>query len=272
MNTTAVAATLTDTIGRLIQPAVAAVERLAGTGLTASAPSVVETIDPAAAATSVGNRVPLSGPVSGGSIVVAVPGAGHKLDPAQVAAAMVGGAAQELTVISGAPVTAGTPEAVADLASAATGATVVRFEVATGAGRLPIHWILDASIVAALTGAGQPSSTPPDVRAAAPAPSPTSAAAPAPAAFPELTGTAALGATRDLALLSDVPMDVTVELGKTVLQVRDLLSLREGSVVELDRSAGAAVDVLVNGTLVARGDVVVIDDDLGVRVTEIVQR
>jgi flagellar motor switch protein FliN len=94
----------------------------------------------------------------------------------------------------------------------------------------------------------------------------------APAAFPELAGDVAAGAVRDLALLSDVPMDVTVELGRAVLQVRQLLGLREGSVVELDRDAGAAVDVLVNGTLIARGDVVVIDDDLGVRITEIVQR
>ena len=67
-------------------------------------------------------------------------------------------------------------------------------------------------------------------------------------------------------------MNVTVELGRAVMQVRDLLSLRQGSIIELDRAAGAAVDVLVNGTLVARGEVVVIDDELGVRVTELVER
>ena len=72
-----------------------------------------------------------------------------------------------------------------------------------------------------------------------------------------------------LELLSHVEMAVTVELGRTRMLLRDLLALRIGSIVELDRSAGAAVDVLVNGTVLARGDVVVVDDDLGVRITEV---
>lgn len=77
---------------------------------------------------------------------------------------------------------------------------------------------------------------------------------------------------RDLALLGDVALEVTVQLGTVKLTVRELLALREGSVLELDRAAGAAVDVLVNGRLIARGDVVVIDEELGVRITEIVAR
>ncbi|HUO48981.1 MAG TPA: flagellar motor switch protein FliN, partial [Acidimicrobiales bacterium] len=64
-------------------------------------------------------------------------------------------------------------------------------------------------------------------------------------------------------------MSVTVELGRTRLLMRDLLGLRAGSVVELDRPAGSPVDILVNGTLLARGEVVVVDDELGVRITEI---
>ena len=56
------------------------------------------------------------------------------------------------------------------------------------------------------------------------------------------------------------------------MKVRDLLGLQEGAVVDLDRTAGAAVDVVVNGTLVARGDVVVVDDELGVRITEVIER
>ena len=65
-------------------------------------------------------------------------------------------------------------------------------------------------------------------------------------------------------------LNVTVELGRTKLKVRDLLGLGPGSVVELDRVAGTPVDILVNGTLVARGDVVVVDDELGVRVSEVI--
>jgi flagellar motor switch protein FliN/FliY len=86
---------------------------------------------------------------------------------------------------------------------------------------------------------------------------------------------AAPGADADpasLDLLADVEMGVTAELGRTRMTVRNLLALTPGSVVELDRVAGSAVDLLVNGTLIARGEVVVIDDEFGVRVTEIVGR
>ncbi len=75
---------------------------------------------------------------------------------------------------------------------------------------------------------------------------------------------------QSLELLRGVEVQVTVELGRTRMLVRDLLALRTGSVVELDRAAGSPVDVLVNGTLLARGEVVVVDDDFGVRITELV--
>jgi flagellar motor switch protein FliN/FliY len=73
-----------------------------------------------------------------------------------------------------------------------------------------------------------------------------------------------------LELLHNVEMSVTAELGRTRMTVRELLSLSPGSVVELDRAAGSPVDVLVNGTLVARGEVVVIDEEFGIRISEIV--
>jgi flagellar motor switch protein FliN/FliY len=75
---------------------------------------------------------------------------------------------------------------------------------------------------------------------------------------------------RSLDLLADVEMGVTAELGRTRMTVRELLGLTPGSVVELDRTAGSPVDVLVNGTLVARGEVVVIDEEFGVRISEII--
>ena len=71
-------------------------------------------------------------------------------------------------------------------------------------------------------------------------------------------------------MLHDVEMAVTVELGRTRMTVREILGLAPGTVVELDRAAGAPVDVVVNGTLIARGEVVVIDEEFGIRVTEIV--
>lgn len=73
-----------------------------------------------------------------------------------------------------------------------------------------------------------------------------------------------------ITLLSDVDMQVTVELGRTKLPMRELLSLQPGMVVELDRQAGAPIDVLINGRLLARGEVVVLDEQFGLRITEIV--
>lgn len=72
-----------------------------------------------------------------------------------------------------------------------------------------------------------------------------------------------------LHLLMDVPLRVSVELGRTRLSVREVLDLQEGSVVELHRAAGEPVDVYVNDRLVARGEVVVVDDCFAVRITEL---
>jgi flagellar motor switch protein FliN/FliY len=71
-------------------------------------------------------------------------------------------------------------------------------------------------------------------------------------------------------VLYDVEMTLTVELGRTRLPVRQVLELTPGAVLELDRAAGAPADVMVNGRLIARGEVVVVDEDYGVRITEIV--
>lgn len=73
-----------------------------------------------------------------------------------------------------------------------------------------------------------------------------------------------------LALLQDIDMEVTVELGRTTMPIRDLLALQPGMVVEIDRVAGAPIDVLVNGHRFACGEVVVIDEEFGLRITEIV--
>ena len=77
-------------------------------------------------------------------------------------------------------------------------------------------------------------------------------------------------ATRSLDLLHGVEMTVTVELGRTKMLLRDLLALQVGSVIELDRPTGSPVDVLINDTLLARGEVIVVDDEFGVRILDIV--
>ena len=75
-----------------------------------------------------------------------------------------------------------------------------------------------------------------------------------------------------LDFLMDVPLDVTVELGRKKLRIVDLLALSKGSVIELDKVAGEPLDVRVNDQLVARGEAVVVNDKFGVRLTDIVSR
>ena len=75
----------------------------------------------------------------------------------------------------------------------------------------------------------------------------------------------------NLKLLMGVPLDVTVEIGSTTKKVKEILEFTQGTIIELERQAGAPVDIVVNGNLIAKGDVVVIDDNFAVRITEIVK-
>ncbi|MBN9231168.1 MAG: flagellar motor switch protein FliN [Legionella sp.] len=73
-------------------------------------------------------------------------------------------------------------------------------------------------------------------------------------------------------LILEIPVSVTVEIGRTKMTIRNLLQLNQGGIVPLDRLAGDPLDVLVNGTLVAHGEVVVVNDKFGVRLTDIVSK
>lgn len=75
---------------------------------------------------------------------------------------------------------------------------------------------------------------------------------------------------QDFDMILDIPVQMTVELGRTRISIRNLLQLSHGSVVELDGLAGEPMDVLVNGTLIAQGEVVVVNDKFGIRLTDIV--
>jgi flagellar motor switch protein FliN/FliY len=119
---------------------------------------------------------------------------------------------------------------------------------------------------------GTPEATASKTAASADAP-PAAASGPAPVAQTAdhpLVGSVTPLPRRGIEMLHGVDMEVTVELGRTRMTVRDLLALSPGAVLELDRAAGSPADLLVNGRLIARGEVVVIDEDFGLRVTEIV--
>ena len=75
----------------------------------------------------------------------------------------------------------------------------------------------------------------------------------------------------NIGLIKDVPLEVTVELGRTTKSISDILDFSPGTIIELDRIAGEPIDVLVNGKFVAKGEVVVIEESFGVRITEIIK-
>ena len=77
---------------------------------------------------------------------------------------------------------------------------------------------------------------------------------------------------RKLDAILDIPVTITMEVGRSQISIRNLLQLNQGSVVELDRFAGEPLDVLVNGTLIAHGEVVVVNDKFGIRLTDVISQ
>lgn len=75
---------------------------------------------------------------------------------------------------------------------------------------------------------------------------------------------------QNIGLIMDVPLDVSVELGKARKTIKEILELQQGSIIQLDKMAGEPVDLLVNGKLIAKGEVVVIDENYGIRITTII--
>jgi len=92
----------------------------------------------------------------------------------------------------------------------------------------------------------------------------------APASFTNFAPTTATSAGNDINMILDIPVQLTVELGRTRIPIKHILQLAQGSVVELDAMAGEPMDVLVNGYLIAQGEVVVVNDKFGIRLTDIV--
>ncbi len=131
---------------------------------------------------------------------------------------------------------------------------------------------IDAARVAAgvMTDAGGHVTPMPSASASAPASTPTAVH---PIQFMPLTpGAPAVDHAHGIELLMDVALEVSVELGRSHMSIGEILALRTGSVIELDKLAGEPVDVSVNGTLIARGEVVVVDEKFGVRITEVVSK
>ncbi len=91
-----------------------------------------------------------------------------------------------------------------------------------------------------------------------------------PVSFANLSGGGAPAAGNDINMILDIPVQLTVELGRTRIPIKHILQLAQGSIVELETLAGEPMDVLVNGYLIAQGEVVVVNDKFGIRLTDIV--
>ncbi len=90
------------------------------------------------------------------------------------------------------------------------------------------------------------------------------------ATFDELGESRPSGHSKDLDFILDIPLEITVEMGRTKMLINDLLQIGQGSVIELNRLAGEPLDILVNNRLIARGEVVVVSEKFGIRITDII--
>ncbi len=91
-----------------------------------------------------------------------------------------------------------------------------------------------------------------------------------PHAFAQFTSAAGTAVHNDLDMIMDIPVQLTVELGRTKMPIKNLLQLAQGSVVELSGQAGEPLDVMINGFLIAQGEVVVVNEKLGIRLTDVI--
>jgi flagellar motor switch protein FliN/FliY len=98
----------------------------------------------------------------------------------------------------------------------------------------------------------------------------SAAESPAAPVFQKLASSGTVDAKNDIDMILNIPVQLTVELGRTKITIKNLLQLAQGSVVELDGLAGEPMDVLVNGCLIAQGEVVVVNEKFGIRLTDIV--
>ncbi|CAE6777403.1 MAG: flagellar motor switch protein FliN [Nitrospira sp.] len=100
--------------------------------------------------------------------------------------------------------------------------------------------------------------------------SPNGEVSPQPTSFPPVDNQGAVPTNKNIEFVLDIPLQVTVQIGSTRMLIRELLQLGQGSVIELNKLAGEPMEVLVNNKLVARGEVVVVNEKFGIRLTDVV--
>lgn len=250
-------------VSAMVEAGVSAVADATGAPVHAGQIVTVPAAEAIGADGMVMNRSQLSAGSDLGSILTIVPASGlvtadAAMDAVQLTGALVNGAVAGIAAAGGPLFQALSPQLVASPTMIdVRGAEALAFDLVVGSKSLTVLWVVEATLGSLLAG-----SIPVDESA-------SEGPSVAPATLPDLGRAGTVAAERDLGVLSDVATRVSVEIAKGTIRVQDLVTMSPGSVFELDREAGDAVDVLVNGSMVARGDIVVIGNQLGVRITEV---
>ncbi len=240
-----------------------AVTAVAGVPVQAGDPVAVSPEQAIAASGSMMNRSQFATGAGSGSLLTVVPAGGlvtasGVVDAVTLAGTLANAVADGIVAAGGPLFQISPPSLVASSAGLdVTGAEAILIDLTAGATKVPIILIVEATL-GSLVGGSLPVEEP-----AVGGPSV------APAQRPNLDRATVVPGNRSIETLSDVVTRLSVEIARGTVHVRDLVTMGPGSIFELDREAGDAVDVRVNGAMVARGDIVVVGKQLGVRITKI---
>lgn len=252
-----------DLVSAMVGAAADAVATTSGTAVQVGRVVGLSAVDALSAGGVMINRVDLNTGDNGGSLLTLVPAGGLvtaevSLDAVALTNALVTGAATGIATAGGPLFQVSSPQLIASASSIdTTDAEAIAFDLIVGTKVVTVIWVVEATLGSLLAGPvpvdgsaqGEPSV--------------------APAMLPDLDRAAMVPADRPIEVLADVSTRVSVEIGRGRTQVMNLVSMGPGSIFELDREAGDAVDVLVNGSMVGKGDIVVVGKQLGVRITKV---
>ena len=214
----------------------------------------------------------MEGSVNGSMMIALLPGASAEITDSETLATELGGALDAISEVLDSEI---------DTPAAASGVPTITPDVSVPllSGNAIIGGVLLFLAPSEDAQPAEPAADPEPASAApaeaapepaAPAPAAPAPAAPAPAAPAPAAPAAAPVTPRPLDALAGVEMEVTIEIGRTRLPVGELLRLQPGQVLALDREVGSPLDMFINGTLLARGEIVIVDDQFGFRVTSVV--
>lgn len=252
-----------DVLSVMVESAAHAVEAVVGGPIQIESAQMIPADQAVAGVGTMMNRSQLTADGSTGSLITVVPAGGLVtaagiVDARTLAGALADGVAAGIAAAGGPVCQQSAPTLVASAAGLnLTGMQAVAFDLLAGARTVSVVLIVEATLGSLLGGSipvDEPAMGGPSV---------------APAQLPSLDRVGIVPANRPIETLKDVVARVSVEIARGTVHVRDLVTMGPGTVFELDREAGDAVDVRVNGAMVARGDIVVIGKQLGVRITRI---